>query len=194
VEEGLQIASPAVADDVARTVERGVAERRMLELEYYVANEDRFTHRVVEPYALMNGLEGWYVTAVDPEKVETSDRGVRHFRLDRIKAATLSDRTFERRDDLNPIADVAGWPRTGEVGGSDVARVWISPEQARWAAEGRSAVALEDGAVILSWPYKSLDYLVREVLKEAGDAAVLEPAEAREAVLHAAERLLAPSR
>ena len=36
-------------------------------------------------------------------------------------------------------------------------------------------------------------YLVREVLKEAGDAAVLEPADAREAVLHAAERLLAPA-
>ena len=36
-------------------------------------------------------------------------------------------------------------------------------------------------------------YLVKEILKEAGDAAVLEPAEAREAVLAAAERLLAPS-
>jgi proteasome accessory factor C len=31
------------------------------------------------------------------------------------------------------------------------------------------------------------------VLKEAGDAVVLEPADAREAVLHAAERLLAPA-
>jgi proteasome accessory factor BC len=34
---------------------------------------------------------------------------------------------------------------------------------------------------------------VREVLKEAGDAAVLEPADAREAVLAVAEGLLAPS-
>ena len=32
---------------------------------------------------------------------------------------------------------------------------------------------------------------MREVLKEAGDAVVLEPADAREAVLAAAERLLA---
>jgi len=31
------------------------------------------------------------------------------------------------------------------------------------------------------------------VLKEAGDAAVLEPADAREAVLAAAERLLTPT-
>ena len=34
---------------------------------------------------------------------------------------------------------------------------------------------------------------MREVLKEAGDAAVLEPADARGAVLAAAEGLLAPS-
>ena len=51
---------------------------------------------------------------------------------------------------------------------------------------------LPDGAVIVEWAYKGTDYLVREVLKEAGDAAVLEPADAREAVLAAAEGLLAP--
>jgi proteasome accessory factor C len=52
----------------------------------------------------------------------------------------------------------------------------------------------EDGSIVVEWPYKGTDYLVREVLKEAGDAAVLEPADAREAVLAAAEGLLAPSR
>jgi proteasome accessory factor C len=189
VEEGLQIATPAIADDVARTVERGVAEQRLLELEYYVANEDRFTHRTVEPYALMNGLEGWYVTAFDPDR-----NGLRHFRLDRIKSARLCDETFEPRPDLDAVADVAGWPRTGRVGGSNVARVWISPEQARWASEDRAATPLADGSVVVEWPYKGTEFLVREVLKEAGDAVVVEPAEAREAVLHAAERLLAPSR
>jgi predicted DNA-binding transcriptional regulator YafY len=194
VEEGLQIATPTIADDVARTVERGVQDHRLLELEYYAPNENRFSERVVEPYALMNGLEGWYVAAVDPEKVETSDQGLRHFRLDRIKSARLTDETFERRPDLDPVADIAGWPRTGTVGGSNVAKVWISAEQARWASEDRAATRLEDGAVVVDWPYKGTEYLVRSVLKEAGDAVVLEPAEAREAVLQAAERLLAPSR
>ena len=42
------------------------------------------------------------------------------------------------------------------------------------------------------WPHlMPLWYLVREVLKEAGDAVVLEPADAREAVLAAAEGLIA---
>ncbi len=194
VREGLQITPPAVTDDVARTVERGVQERRMIEIEYYAPNEDRFSHRLVEPYALMNGREGWYVAAVDPARVETSDRGLRHFRLDRIKSASLREQTFERREDLDPVADIAGWPRTGKVGGSRVARVWISAGQARWAGEERGVVAeYADGSVLVELAYKGEDYLVREVLKEAGDAAVIEPTDAREAVLRAAERLLVAS-
>jgi proteasome accessory factor C len=47
--------------------------------------------------------------------------------------------------------------------------------------------------VIVEWAFKGERYLVKQILKEAGDAAVLEPADVREAVLAAAERLLAPS-
>jgi proteasome accessory factor BC len=187
VEEGLQIASPTVADEVAHTVERAVHDSRLLELEYW--DEKRFSERRVEPYALFNGQDAWYVAVYDLDREQ-----LRHFRLDRIKRATALDEHFERRPDLDPIADVGGWPRTGTVEGSRIARVWISPEQARWAREKRTVVAeLEDGAVVVELPFKGIDFLVKEVLKEAGDAAVLEPADARDAVLAAAERLLAPS-
>ena len=90
------------------------------------------------------------------------------------------------------MADIGGWPRTGEVEGSQIARVWISPEQARWSREKRTVVAeLADGSIVVELPFKGTDCLVKEILKEAGDAAVLEPADAREAVLDAAERLIA---
>jgi proteasome accessory factor C len=46
-----------------------------------------------------------------------------------------------------------------------------------------------DGSIIVDWGFKGVEYLVREVLKEAGDAVVLEPADAREAVLEAARAL-----
>jgi len=188
VEEGLQIASPTVVDEVAHTVERAVHESRLLSFEYWSA-EQKFSQRRVEPYALFNGMEAWYVAAYDLDK----DR-LQHFRLDRIKDAEALEERFERREDLNPIADVGGWPRTGTVEGSSIARVWISPEQARWAREKRTVVSeLEDGAIVVELPFKGIDYLVKEILKEAGDAAVLEPPAAREAVLAAAERLLAPS-
>jgi proteasome accessory factor C len=70
------------------------------------------------------------------------------------------------------------------------ARVWVSAERARWAREERRvSEELADGAIVVELPFAGLDYLVREVLKEAGDAVVLEPEDAREAVLTAVSRL-----
>jgi len=73
---------------------------------------------------------------------------------------------------------------------SRVARVWVSPERARWARELRPVVEeLEEGALVVELPFAGTQWLVREVLKEAGDAAVLEPADARQAVLAAGKDL-----
>jgi proteasome accessory factor C len=186
VHEGLQIAAPGGDDaEIAAVVSSAIASRRLLSFEYYKENEDEFSTRTVEPYALINGREGWYVATFDPSRDD-----VRHFRLDRFKSATVTDEEFEPRSDVDPAADVDGWPRTGEVPASRRARVWISPERARWAREERTVTAeLEDGAVVVERGFASMRYLVRDVLKEAGDAVVLEPEDARAAVRHAAETI-----
>ena len=44
---------------------------------------------------------------------------------------------------------------------------------------------LSDGAVVVELPYGSTDWLVREILKGVGDLVVLEPDDARDAVLQA---------
>jgi proteasome accessory factor BC len=182
-DEGLQFSTPGGDDvEIAQVVSRSIADRRLLTFEYYKENEDEFSTRTVEPYALINGREGWYLASFDPAR-----DNVRHFRLDRIKSATVTDEGYEPRSDVDPAADVAGWPRTGEVPASSRARVWISPERARWAREERTVVAeLADGSVIVELGFAGVDWLVRETLKEAGDAVILEPAEAREAVRQAA--------
>jgi proteasome accessory factor C len=186
MEQGLQVASGAGDDSkIARVVSRAIAECHQLRLEYYKANEDEFSERVVEPYALINGREGWYVASYDPAR-----EAVRHFRLDRVKTAEVLEGSFKPRPEVDPAADVVGWPSTGIVEASRVARVWISPERARWSREQRRvAQELADGSVIVELPYKGTDWLVREVLAEAGDAAVIAPAEARDAVRGAVDRL-----
>jgi len=187
MEQGLQVAATAGDDsDVARVVSKAIVKRRVIELEYYKENEDELALRRIEPYALTNGREGWYVASFDPER-----GGVRHFRLDRIKRATVTDERFEPRPEVDPAAEVDGWLRTGEVPASRSARVWVSPERARWAREARRVVEeCADGAVVVELSFAGTDWLVREILKEAGDAAVLEPEDAREAVRAAVTRLL----
>jgi proteasome accessory factor C len=185
-ETGLQIASAGADDsEIAAVVSQAIASNHLLELDYYKPNEDEFSERRVEPYQLVNGREGWYMAAFDPER-----NALRHFRLDRVRNARVTDDAFTPRPEIDLEAAVEGWARTGEVEASRVARVWISPERARWAREEhRVAQELEDGAVIVEYSYKGRDFLAREILKEAGDAAVLEPDDAREAVRAAVARL-----
>jgi proteasome accessory factor BC len=183
-EEGLQITT-AKGDDseVARVVSSAITSQRLLRIDYYKENEDEFTERTIEPYKLANGQEGWYIHSYDLEK-----DAPRSYRLDRIREATVLDERFERRPGIEP--DVHGWLATGEVPSSRTARIWVSPERARWAREDRRVVEeLEDGAVIVERTYASHEWLAREILKEGGDAVVLDPDEARQAVLEAAEAL-----
>jgi predicted DNA-binding transcriptional regulator YafY len=186
MEQGLHVAHATGNDhEVAQTISRAIVERRLVELDYYKENEDEFLLRRVEPYALTNGLQGWYVASFDPEK-----GAMRHFRLDRIRRADVCEESFEPRPEVDPAAEVDGWLRTGEVEASRTARVWIAAERARWAREQRRVgEELADGSIVVELGYAGTDWLVREVLKEAGDAAVLEPEDARAAVLATVKRL-----
>jgi proteasome accessory factor C len=185
VAEGLQITSAKGDDsDIARVLSGAIAKHLLVQIDYYKENEDELSRgRTIEPYGLMNGSEGWYVHAYDPKREDS-----RSFRLDRIKNVKVTDEEFEPRENME--LDVSGWPSTGEVPDARNARVWISPERARWARETRNVVEeLKDSALVVDLPYAGTRYLAREILKEAGDAAVLEPEEARLAVLEAAEAL-----
>lgn len=176
--EGLAIAIDQGGAKAARVVNAAIAERRVLELTYYKENEDTFSDRRVEPYRLENGREGWYVECFDLDR-----QAIRHFKLDRIKEATISDESFEARPEAVEMAGVEGWMSDGEVPEASVARVWVSPERSRWLREERNVVEeLSDGSVVVELPYAGTSWLVREILRGAGDLVVLEPPEAREAI------------
>ena len=119
-------------------VNEAIAGRRVLEIQYYKENEDQFTKRQVEPYRLENGREGWYVECYDLTK-----EGIRHFKLDRIKEATLSERDLRAAargrgagrgrglDDRRRGADRPGRAGLGLAG--------AGPLAARGAHRGRGA-------------------------------------------------------
>jgi len=178
-DEGLEIATVGEGDTgVAAIANRAIAERRLLELHYYKPNEDQFSKRLVEPYKLQNGKEGWYVASFDLGREE-----VRHFKLDRIKEAKISDESFEPRLEIQAEIGIEPWMSGDEMEASESARVWVSPERARWLKEERQVVEeLADGAIVVDLPYKSTAYLSREILRGAGDLVVLEPDDAREAI------------
>jgi predicted DNA-binding transcriptional regulator YafY len=186
LEQGLQFATTAGDDSrIARVASQAITQHRLLRLDYYKPSEDQYTTRLVEPYALVNGREGWYVACFDPARDD-----MRHFRLDRIRHAQVTDTAFAPRPDVNPAAKLDGWLRTGELHASRTATVWMAPECASRAHQERHVVKeLADGSVIVEMPFKGTGFLVRDILAEAGDAVVLEPADARQAV-HAAGRRL----
>lgn len=187
MEQGLQVAHGGADDtELARALSSAIIQHRLVEIDYYKENEDEFSLRLVEPYALVNGREGWYLASFDPSRA-----AMRHFRLDRIKRVEVLDQVFQPRPEVNPAAEIDGWMRTGEVPASRTARVWVSAERARWAREARRVVEeRRDGSVVVELGFAGVEWLVREILKEAGDAVVLEPQDAREAV-HAVTAKLA---
>jgi proteasome accessory factor BC len=177
-EEGLEIAPGSDDSEVVATVNEAIRTRRILELHYYKENEDQFTKREVEPYQLVSGPEGWYLGCYDLARDDT-----RHFRLDRIREARATRAGFEPREGVEERLAEQEWLVRGEVGTAGVARVWVSPERSRWLREERTVVEeLEDGAAVVEVPYGSQEWLIREILKGAGDLVVLEPEEARDAV------------
>jgi proteasome accessory factor BC len=180
-EEGLEIAPGRDDSHVVRTVNEAIHKHRVLELHYYKENEDEFVKREVEPYQLVNGPEGWYLGCYDVRRADT-----RHFRLDRMKEARMTEREFEPREGIAELLAEQEWLAHGEVASAGVARVWVAPERARWLREERTVVEeLADGAVVVEVPYGSTEWLVREILKGAGDLVALEPDDARAAVLAA---------
>ncbi|MDQ2622874.1 MAG: WYL domain-containing protein [Actinomycetota bacterium] len=176
--EGLAIATDSGGAQAAQVVNEAIAAHRVVKLNYYKENEDTFSERTVEPYRLENGREGWYAECYDLDR-----QAMRHFKLDRIKTTEITDQTFEPRPEVIELAGVEGWMSDGQVPEASVARVWVSPERSRWLREERNVVEeLADGSVVVELPYAGTSWLVREILRGAGDLVVLEPPEAREAI------------
>jgi proteasome accessory factor BC len=150
-------------EDLVGTLSRGLRERRLVELDYLKEGEEEVSTHLVEPYSLERRLPYWYVHTWD----RTRD-GERSFRLDRMRSARLQRGHFEPREGFDPH----------EFRDARPARIWYSPEIARWELE-KGARKLADGSAVAERPVGSPEWLVGEILSYRGEAVVLEPQELR---------------
>jgi len=160
-------------EELVRTLSDAVEKRRVVEIEYLKEGDEGPTTRAVEPYSFERELPVW--------RVHTWDRtvdGPRTYRLDRMRSARLTDELFEPRDGFDPRYLTE--PR--------LARLWHSPVVARWKVE-HGARALTDKAALSELPFKTDEWLLSEVLADAGETVVLEPADMRTSVAARAREL-----
>src|SRR5215203_4794416 len=160
-------------EDLVATLTRAIDEHHLVELEYLKPEVTEVTTRTVEPYSIERRLPHWYVHAWDLDRDEP-----RSYRLDRMRNAKMLRRSFEPRDGFDPA----------EMHGATSARIWYSPEVARWEVE-KGAVPLVDGAAIGIRNVGSVEWLVGEVLSFRGEATLLEPHDLRARVAERARAL-----
>jgi proteasome accessory factor BC len=160
-------------ESLVATLTRAIDTHKLVEIEYLKPEESEVRSRTVEPYAIERKLPHWYVHTWDVE----SD-APKSFRLDRMRKAKTLRKSFRPRPEFDP----------NEFGGATSARIWYSPEVARWEIE-KGARPLVDGAAIGERAVGSVDWLVGEVLSYRGEAVLLEPEELRSRVAHRAREL-----
>jgi len=160
-------------EDLVATLTRAIDEHHLVELEYLKPEETEVTTRTVEPYSIERRLPHWYVHAWDLDRDEA-----RSYRLDRMRKAKMLRRSFKPREGFDPA----------EMHGATSARIWYSPEVARWEVE-KGAVPLVDGAAIGIRNVGSVEWLVGEVLSFRGEATLLEPHDLRARVAERARSL-----
>ena len=181
-----QTPAPLVRDaeeQLVRTLSEAAEKRVVVEIEYLKEGDETPTTRDVEPYSFERELPVW--------RVHTWDRtaeGPRTYRLDRMRSARLTKTAFAAREGFDPHY----------LTEPHLARLWHSPVVARWKVE-RGARLLTDKAALSELPFKTEEWLLSEVLADAGETVVLEPPGVRAAVAARAKELerelgLRPSR
>ena len=163
----------AEEDLIARLAE-GIRLRELVELEYLKEGDEQPSRRLAEPYALERKLPHWYVHTWD-----RTTGGERSFRLDRMRQAKLTGERFEPRQGFEPRG----------LRDARRARIWYSPQVARWRLERGGAGALTDGAALAETAVGSPEWLVGEILSNLGDAVVLDPGDLREMIAVRAREL-----
>ena len=155
---------------------QAISQRREVTFEYFSQGRGATEPRSVRPLELFSHRGQWYLFAYCCTRQDE-----RLFRLDRIRKLELTRRSFEA-----PAARRGKVPEP--VSGSGEIRVRFAPSMAAYMRErfGGQARPGPDGSVEVSVGADSERWLTQWILSFGGEAEVVEPPWAREAVARAA--------
>jgi proteasome accessory factor C len=157
--DAVDVALGEADPEVLATVRRAVQEHRRLAIDYYSYGRDEPSQRRIDPYRLTAREGHWYLLA----HCHTAG-GERLFRVDRIRAATAEDTTFEPPDqDGDTGFDLSESPRTVEL---------EAPADAAWVADTYpcdDVTELEDGRLRIVLPVTATPWLERLLLRLGPD-------------------------
>lgn len=160
-----------------------VESQEAIEIEYHSAAHDRTTVRVVEPHRVHAREGHWYLDGFCHLA-----GGIRHFRLDRVRAIKPTGRYIEAPPD--GLADPAA-----PAPGPDSTTVELDvPGSAEWVAETYpvySAVPTADGRLRISLAVSGRAWLERLMLRVGPSGRILSPPELAGVGTEAAQRVLA---
>ncbi len=163
------------------TIGGAVAQGRGLHI-CYRANDGGETERAIDPYGLVRHWDRWYVVSWCALRQD-----LRVFRVDRVIAATLEDRTFARPpgwDSVGYVLDaLALTPRRWSV---DVLLETTLEDAQRHVLPGIAVLEPLTAGVVLRTQAECLDAVARMLITLGCPFVIRQPPELREAVRHLA--------
>jgi predicted DNA-binding transcriptional regulator YafY len=177
--------SYAKHEGMLRTINRGIAEHRVLEVEYAPVGKAA-KKRLIEPYGLAVYQNNIYLVAAAQEIDDPHDR-MRHWKLDRFKRVTALDHWFKRDPSVDLDAHLSRSmgifssddPVPVEIRLSQRASIWVAEEP--WHPD-QTIATQEDQSAILTVPASHPRELMPKLLALGDEAEVIAPDSFREAV------------
>lgn len=177
---------PGAASEALIPIQRALAERRVLAIEYQSKERMEITRRLVEPLGLVYYADHWHLIAFCRLR-----REVRDFRTDRIASFELSNEFFLPREDFS----LKQYLETCKENKFHVAYLrfdaGVVDRVHRESECGILEERQERDSVLMTFVTCSFDWLTRWILSFGRSAEVLAPKELRDRVAGEAENICA---
>ncbi len=189
---GIPAKSYEAQQGIIKTINRAIAEHRMVEIDYQAIGQPTKT-RTIEPYTIVLFQSSIYIICGANEIVEM-DKRVRSLKLDRFEKATILDKYFKIPDDLdidryigNSLGIFVGdKPRNFKIKIGSHAAKWVTEDP--WHPD-QKIKKFDDGSIELSVKAVHEREIIPRVMSLGADAEIISPASARDAMARIIQQL-----